>query len=153
MGKLSPVSSNLLTWYMSDNLSTMAFFIIDWISEGLKSLLFTLLAFLTQNLPSFGINSSHGSAFVPWKSSSKVNALKDPTLIRTLSAVLRQIFALTTASGSPANVTKKIFLDYKVQSTFVDIYIAEQKGQSPFLNDRYGVPTHAGLLPLIGTFF
>ena len=25
----------------------------------------------------------------------------------------------------------------------------EQKGQSPFLNDRYGVPTHAGLLPFV----
>ena len=82
----------------------MAFFTIDCMSDGLKSLLFTLEAFLTQNLPLSGINSSHGSALTPWNNSSKDSAWKLPTLIRILSAVLRQILARHIASASPSKV-------------------------------------------------
>ena len=42
----------------------MAFFMIDWISDGLNSLLLTLAAFATQNFAFCGRYSSHGSAFV-----------------------------------------------------------------------------------------
>ena len=53
----------------------------DWISEGLNSLDFTLAALVTQNLPSSGMYSSQGSAFVPSNSSSKLSAWKLPILI------------------------------------------------------------------------
>ena len=43
----------------------MAFFMMDWISDGLNSLLLMDVAFATQNFPSSGIKSSHGRAFVP----------------------------------------------------------------------------------------
>ena len=55
IGKLAPSSSNQDTPYTPFRRSTMAFFIMDWISDGLKSLLFTELALATQNFPSFGI--------------------------------------------------------------------------------------------------
>ncbi len=55
MGYSAPVSENHSTWYIVFNRSTIAFFTIDWISEGLKSLLFTEEAFATQNFPSEGI--------------------------------------------------------------------------------------------------
>lgn len=58
-------------------------------------------AFATQNFPSFGMYASHGNAFVFSNSSSNVTALKLPTFKRTLSAVLRKIFALHAASASP----------------------------------------------------
>ena len=55
IGKLAPSSSNQDTPYTPFRRSTMAFFIMDWISDGLKSLLFTELALATQNFPSLGI--------------------------------------------------------------------------------------------------
>ena len=55
IGKLAPSSSNQDTPYTPFRRSTIAFFIIDWISDGLKSLLLTEFAFATQNLPSFGM--------------------------------------------------------------------------------------------------
>jgi len=54
-GKLAPSSGNQEISYCDFNRSTMAFFIIDWISEGLNNLDFTLAAFATQNLPSLGM--------------------------------------------------------------------------------------------------
>jgi hypothetical protein len=38
---------------------------MDWISEGLNSLLLIEEAFATQNFPSSGINSSQAIALVP----------------------------------------------------------------------------------------
>ena len=104
-GKLAPSSGNQLTLYFFFRRSTIAFFIIDWISDGLKSLLLIEVAFATQNLPSSGINCSQGSALVPSKSSSKVVALKLPILIRIRSVVRRKILARTMAASSPAKVT------------------------------------------------
>ena len=83
----------------------MAFLTIDCISEPLNSLLLIELALVTQNLPSTGINSSHGSSLVLSNNSVKVSALNCPILIRILSVVLRLILALTTASESPSKVT------------------------------------------------
>ena len=51
--------------YWAFSRSTIAFFIMDWISEGLNNLDFTLAALATQNLPSFGMYSSQGRFFVP----------------------------------------------------------------------------------------
>ena len=105
-GKFSPSSGNQLISYWAFSRSTIAFFIMDWISEGLNNLDFTLAALATQNLPSFGMYSSQGRFFVPWNSSSKVSAWKLPILIRILSAVRRKIFALHKASSSPKKVTR-----------------------------------------------
>ena len=66
---------------------------MDWISDGLKSLLLMEEAFATQNFASFGRYSSHGIARVPWNSSSKVSAWKLPTFKSTRSVVLRKILA------------------------------------------------------------
>ena len=62
-------------------------------------------ALATQNLPSCGIYSSHGIAFVPWNSSSKVSARKLPTFKSTRSAVLKNTLARQMASSSPRKVT------------------------------------------------
>ena len=85
--------------------STIAFFMMDWISDGENNLLFTLAALATQNLPSTGIYSSHASAFVPSNNSSKEVAIKEPTFIKIRSAVLEKTFTRQTASVSPINVT------------------------------------------------
>ena len=45
-----------------------------WMSEGEKSFDRTEEAFVTQNFASRGSNSSHGSAYVPSKRSSKLSA-------------------------------------------------------------------------------
>ena len=82
---------------------------MDCISDGLKSLLLIDVAFATQNFPFSGINCSHGIAFVPSKSSSKVVALKLPAFKRTLSVVRRNIFARHIALVSPVNVTLPSF--------------------------------------------
>ena len=83
----------------------MAFFMIDWISEGLNSLLLIEAAFATQNFASCGKNSSHGRAFVFSNNSSNVSALNFPTFISTLSAVRRNTLALAMPSASATNVT------------------------------------------------
>ena len=62
-------------------------------SDGLKSLLLMEFAFVTQNFPFFGINFSHGSAFVASKSSSYVSAWTCPTLSRIRSVVRRNRLA------------------------------------------------------------
>ena len=77
----------------------------DWISEGLNSLDFTLAALVTQNLPSSGMYSSQGRAFVPSNSSSKLSAWKLPILISTRSALRRKMLARHRASSSPRKVT------------------------------------------------
>ena len=64
---------------------------MDWMSDGLKSLLLMEDAFATQNFASFGRYSSHGIARVPWNRSSKVSAWKLPTFKSTRSVVLRKI--------------------------------------------------------------
>ncbi len=51
----APSSGNHSLWYCCFNRSTIAFFAIDWISDGLNSLLLMEDAFLTQNLPFSGI--------------------------------------------------------------------------------------------------
>ena len=84
----------------------MAFFMMDWMSDGLKSLLLMEDAFATQNFASFGRYSSHGIARVPWNRSSKVSAWKLPTFKSTRSVVLRKILARQIASASPINVTR-----------------------------------------------
>ena len=84
----------------------MAFFMMDWMSEGEKSFDLTDDALATQNLPSRGINSSHGSARVPSNNSSKVSAWKRPTSSSTRSAVRRPTLARATASASPAKLTR-----------------------------------------------
>ena len=53
-GYSAPSSGNQLIWYRAFKRSTTAFFTIDWISEGLNSLLFTDAAFATQNFASAG---------------------------------------------------------------------------------------------------
>ena len=79
---------------------------MDWISDGLKSLLLMEEAFATQNFASFGRYSSHGIARVPWNSYSKVSAWKLPTFKSTRSVVLRKMLARQIASASPINVTR-----------------------------------------------
>ena len=103
-GKSAPSSGNQLTLYFFFRRSTMAFFITDWMSEGLNSLLLMEVAFATQNLPSSGMNRSQGSALVPSKSSSKVEAWKLPTFNKMRSVVRRKILERQMASLSPANV-------------------------------------------------
>ena len=105
MGYSAPVSGNHSTWYTVLSRSTIAFFTIDWMSEGLNSLVFTEDALVTQNFPSEGIYRSHGSAFTLSKSSSNVTAFIFPTFRRIRSAVRRKIFARHTASSSPQKVT------------------------------------------------
>ncbi len=65
----------------------------DWMSEGLKSLLFTEFALVTQNLPSSGMNRSHSTAFVFSNSSSNVSAVKSQVFKRILSGVRRNTLA------------------------------------------------------------
>ena len=84
----------------------MAFFMMDWISDGLNSLLLMEDALATQNFPSRGIYCSQGMTRVPWNSSSKVSALKLPTFKRIRSVVRKNILARQTASASPINVTR-----------------------------------------------
>ena len=64
-GNPAPSSENQLIWYTPFSLSTIAFFITDWISDGLNSLDLTLAALATQNFPSLGMYSSQGMALVP----------------------------------------------------------------------------------------
>ena len=54
-GYAAPSSANHSTWYFCCILLTIAFFITDWISDGLNNLLFTDAAFATQNFPFSGI--------------------------------------------------------------------------------------------------
>ena len=74
-------------------------------SDELNSFEFTDDAFFTQNFPFSGMYFSHGSAFIFSKSSSNVTALNSETLIRTLSAVLKNIFAFAIPLSSDSNVT------------------------------------------------
>ena len=92
------------TLYVFFILSTIAFFTMDCISEGLNSALLFDVAFDTQNFASLVRYFSQAIAFVPSKSSSNVVALKLPHLSIILSAVLINTFALAIASSSPANV-------------------------------------------------
>ena len=78
---------------------------MDWMSDGLNSLLLMEDALATQNFPSWGIYSSHGISRVPWNSSSKVLASKEPTFKSTRSAVRKNTLARQTASSSPIKVT------------------------------------------------
>ena len=105
IGYSAPVSGNHSTWYIIFSRSTIAFFTMDWISDGLNSLLFTEEAFATQNFPSTGIYSSQGRALIFSKSSSKVTAFTLPTFKRIRSAVRKNIFARLKMSSSPQKVT------------------------------------------------
>ena len=105
IGNSAPSSSNQSLWYTCFIRSTIAFFIIDCISEGLNNLLFIEVAFATQNFPFNGIYFSHGIFLVFSNNSSKVVALNLATLSKIRSVVLRKILARHIASISPEKVT------------------------------------------------
>ena len=90
----------------------MAFLIIDCISEDENSLLLIPEALAAQNFPFFGIYSSHGTAFVPSNSSSKVVALNeaDTTALKKIpglgSYFARQIVRYRQQLGGYASVSQ-----------------------------------------------